>query len=95
MIYIDSGDRDPEQALGIWLKVVLTSDVVEVRWQSGFFTSDGLSLLTPTLHRLGASGHVVRAVIGSNNGETEADDVRELLTALAIPRANAALGVVR
>jgi len=40
MRYLDSGQRDPSQALGTWLQGVMTDEVTEVRWQSGFFAAD-------------------------------------------------------
>lgn len=95
MKYLDSGDRDPFQALGRWFDVVLREgDVVEVRWQAGFFTADGLGFLVPTLHRLRREDGVVVALVGSNNGDTLRSDVERLLPLLGIPRRGASLGIV-
>ena len=95
MKYLDSGARDPSQALGHWLEEVLRDgDVTEVRWQSGFFTADGLGFLAPTLERIRGEGGRVTALVGSNNGDTLRTDVARLLPLLGVPRAGALLGVV-
>jgi hypothetical protein len=92
--YIDSGDRNPSHALGHWLQSVLTADISELRWQSGFFSADGLAPLLPTLAALSARDSTVAIVIGSNDGETLKDHVAALATHVGLPRANARLGVV-
>jgi hypothetical protein len=94
MRYIDSGTRDPSQALGSWLSRVLQADVTELRWQSGFFAGNGLGLLQESLERLGTNDQVVRAVIGSNDQCTSREDVDALLTLMRLPRSRADLGVV-
>jgi hypothetical protein len=58
MLYIDSGSRNPDQTLGAWLEAQLNPAVVEVRWQSGYFTAKALGLLgtyTSTPRREGPS----------------------------------------
>jgi len=92
--YIDSGSRDPAEALGTWLQRELTPDITELRWQSGFFSEDGLSAFVPTIHRLSAGNHPVHALIGSNDGDTLQAHVVRLAELLAIPRDNARFGVV-
>lgn len=94
MRYVDTGSRNPTQALGAWLQAELASDIVELRWQSGFFTAGGLGLLAPTLQRLTANNQTIKAVIGSNNGVTFRDHVIQLLEFLGVPRPQAYLGVV-
>lgn len=95
MRYLDSGARDPSQTLGRWLQEVLSDDtVVDVRWQSGFFTADGLGFLAPTLDRVRAEGGTVAAVVGSNNSDTLRSDIARLARLIGIPRAGARLGIV-
>lgn len=95
MRYLDSGSRDPLQAVGAWLQAELTTDVVELRWQSGYFVSDALGLFVSTLQRLAAGNQRVRVLIGSNESATLWTDVLQLVGLLGIPRSNAELGVVR
>ena len=94
MRYIDSGERDRSQALGRWLEESASDDIAEFRWQTGYFTVDGLPVLLPLLERLLAAQRLVRALVGSNDPPTYAADVKELVRALGIPRVYAALGVV-
>lgn len=95
MRYIDSGSRDPAQAVGAWLQVELTTGVAELRWQSGYFVSGALSLFAPTLRRLSAGNQTVRILIGSNESSTLWTDVVQLVGLVGIPRSNAELGIVR
>jgi hypothetical protein len=74
---------------------MLTEEVREVRWQSGYFSASALGIFAPTLLRLARVNGTVRALIGSNNGGTLRDDVRQLVTLLGLPRAGARLGIVR
>jgi len=95
MRYLDSGIRDPSQALGHWLEGVLRDgDVVEIRWQAGFYSADGLGFLAPTLERIRDEGGRVTALVGSNDGATLRADVERLLPLLGVPREGALLGVV-
>ena len=94
MRYLDTGSREPSHALGAWLRDVLSPDVVELRWQTGFFSSDALGIVNETLVRLASRNDVVKFLIGSNDGSTSRDDVMELASALGLPRLNAHLGVV-
>ena len=64
MRYLDSGNRDPSQALGTWLSQTLQNDVTEIRWQSGFFGATGLGFLQEPLRRFARENQVVRAVVG-------------------------------
>jgi hypothetical protein len=95
MRYIDSGSRDAAQVVGAWLLQELTPDVVELRWQSGYFTSDALGLFVPTLQRLAAGRKLVRVLIGANESSTLWTDVLQLVGLVGIPRTNAELGVVQ
>jgi hypothetical protein len=92
--YIDSGSRNPADALGTWLQNELTPDVRELRWQSGFFSEDGLPPFVPTLQRLAAANLPVHALIGSNEGDTLQAHVARLVGFLGLPRTAAQLGVV-
>jgi NgoFVII restriction endonuclease len=94
MRYLDTGSRDATQAVGAWLQNELTPDVIEVRWQSGFFAADGLGVFAPTLRRLASDDRTVKALIGSNDGETPRDHVLQLMKLLGVPRSRAELGVV-
>jgi hypothetical protein len=94
MRYIDSGHRDPAQVLGTWFESVMLPDIAELRWQTGYFTSDSLGFLVETLVRFRTEGKRARVVVGSNDPGTLGDDVRVLAELLGLPRANAELGVV-
>lgn len=92
--YIDSGTRHPNQALGTWLQSELTNDVTELRWQTGFFSADGLAPFIGTMERLSSANQLVRVLIGSNNGDTLEADVSYLFGLMHLPRSNGKLGVV-
>ena len=95
MRYIDNGNGDPrDEALFHWLQTVLTQDVVGIRWQSGFFEASVLGVFAPTLRRLANEDLDVMVLIGSNDGETQASSVHQLVDILGLPRPNALLGVV-
>lgn len=95
MRYIDSGTRDPTQALGSWFEAILRDgEISELRWQAGYYTADGLGFLAPTLARIRDQGGRVTALIGSNNGDTLRFDVERLALLLGVPRREAKLGVV-
>lgn len=94
MRYIDSGARDPNHALGHWLNEELGENIVGLRIQSGFYSREALAPFRQSFADLSANGHAVRIVLGSNDGETLASHLEELVTALQLPRPNASLGVV-
>lgn len=94
MRYIDSGSRDPRDALATWLNAELTQAVTELRWQSGYFSADGLAPFIPTITRLSTTDQPIHAVIGSNDSETLQAHVADLATLLRLPRPQARLGVV-
>ena len=94
MRYLDSGQRDPAQALGTWLQNVMLQDVEEVRWQSGFFAADALGIVQPSLESMARNDRTVRALIGSNDQSTVRRDVERLVALLGMPRRRAQLGVV-
>ena len=95
MRYIDSGSRDPNQTLGAWLQAMLTSSVVGLRMQSGFFSAEALGFLAPTLVRLAASNQLVNVLIGSNESATLRSDVFQLGHLIGLPRSNVRFGVVQ
>ena len=94
--YIDTGTRDPAQALGTWLDrfVLAGASIAELRWQAGYFTADVLPYFAPALGRLGRSGGTVRVLVGSNDGSTRRADMAALLAAAGTPRAGLGVGVV-
>lgn len=94
MRYIDSGARDPDQAVATWLEMALQPDLAELRIQSGFFSRDALQPLLEPLAALAEVDAPVRVAIGSNDGGTIASHLEELVAALQLPRANGRLGVV-
>lgn len=94
MRYIDSGARDPAQALGTWLNAQLGAAVVEVRIQSGFYSSDALAPFRPVFATLAAGDRVVSVVVGSNDGGTLRSHLDDLVAAVGVPRSNGRLGVV-
>lgn len=94
MRYIDSGTRDPADALGAWLLKETANGVAELRWQSGFFSIEGLAPLVPALQHSTKNALLVRAVIGSNDGDTLIGDLDRLVTLMGLPRPTATLGVV-
>lgn len=95
MRYIDNGHGDPrDDALFSWLRNVLTADVVGIRWQSGFFEAGVLGVFSPTFERLAHAELDAVVLVGSNDCETQASAVHQLVDALGLPRPNALLGVV-
>jgi hypothetical protein len=95
MRYLDTGSRDPADALATWLQAVLTPQVSEVRWQSGFFNEQPLGLFASTFQRLEAARGLVHVLIGSNPPGTQRGAVAALVQVLGLPRPNARLGVVQ
>lgn len=94
--YIDTGSRDPKQALGTWLGDVLIGAraVVEVRIQSGFFGSGTLGYFEDVFDQLASSNAPTRMLIGSNDGETPRAALEDLLAVLGRRRSNLKLAVV-
>jgi hypothetical protein len=92
--YIDSGDRTPGSAVAHWLQTELTTRVNELRWQSGFFSVDGLHPFLSTLQRMRSANLPVYGLIGSNEGETLEGHVTQLVSFLGIPRSGARLGII-
>lgn len=95
MRYLDTGSRDPSQALGAWL-AELTDDesVTAVRWQSGFFGAESLGYFIEVFDRLAMTDGTLSVLVGSNDGTTKRHDVELLLEVTGPPRAGRRLGVV-
>lgn len=94
MKYIDTGGRDPEQALGTWLKSVLDGTVVALRWQTGYFGANALGLFASTFADLQKRDLPLNVLVGSNDGITARTDVEGLLTLSGPSRKNRRIGVV-
>lgn len=94
MKYIDTGSRDPQQALGAWLKSVLDGTVVALRCQAGFFGANALGLFASTFADLQKSDLPLNVLVGSNDGTTPRADVEDLLTLSGPSRKNRRIGVV-
>lgn len=96
MRYIDTGSRDPKQALGSWLGDVLLgpTSVAALRVQTGFFGSDALGYFESSLQALSQSDGHTRMLVGSNDGLTPRAAVADLLKIAGQPRAGLAIGVV-
>lgn len=95
MRYVDNGGVGPRELdLLPVLQSLLTTDVVGLRWQSGFFDEAVLGLFAPVLQRLAHEDREVGVLVGSNGGETEPSTVHALVDTLALPRPSARLGVV-
>lgn len=95
MRYVDNGIVGPrDMDLLPVLQELLTTDVVGVRWQSGFFDEAVLGLFAPALQRLAHEDREVAVLVGSNLTETRSSAVHALVDSLALPRRNARLGIV-
>lgn len=94
MKYIDTGSRDPEQALGTWLKSVLDGTVVALRCQTGFFGANALGLFASTFADLQKRDLPLNVLVGSNDGTTTRADVEGLLSLSGPSRKNRRIGVV-
>jgi hypothetical protein len=92
--YIDSGARAADQALGAWLEEQLQPDVTQLRWQTGFFSAEGLAVFANTLSQLKLADSLTHLVIGSNDGCTLKSHVLQLMDMVGIPRSSAKLGAV-
>lgn len=93
--YVDTGSRDPKQALGTWLEDTLSGGAVTaLRVQSGFFSGNALGFLESTISQLSAANGVTRLLVGSNNGELDRSSAETLLAVAGAPRSNLSLGIV-
>ncbi|MTH66295.1 phospholipase D family protein [Paracoccus shanxieyensis] len=94
MRYIDSASRNTSDVLGDWLASFNPQAVDALRWQTGYFSADGLAPLVPVLNELKAQDRLTNCVIGSNGGETGEPDIEALVNLVGNPRTNAKIGVV-
>ena len=97
MRYIDTGSRDPDQALGTWLGEVIFGSPIAVtalRIQTGFFGSGVLGYFEDILDDLAANDLPTRFLIGSNEGQTPRGAIEDLITVAGAPRPNLQIGVV-
>ncbi|WP_279102657.1 phospholipase D-like domain-containing protein [Gordonia bronchialis] len=96
MRYIDSGSRDPQDALGAWLESELMAGVAPkaLRVQTGFFGAAVLGYFEGALKSLAQRDGHTRFLIGSNDGQTSRDSMADLLAVTGVPRAGMKLGVV-
>lgn len=94
MRYLDTGSRDPAQTLAKWLEEAVREEVAELRFQTGFFSLEGIGPLISTLNRCNENDLTTNILIGSNNADTLKDDVAGLVNILGIPRNGAQLGIV-
>lgn len=94
MRYIDSATRNTTDVLGQWLSSFAPKSVEALRWQTGYFSADGLAPLVPVMDALKTQDFLMSCVIGSNGGETGEPDIEALLQLVGSPRANARIGIV-
>ena len=87
MRYIDTGRREPSDALGSLLAECSAeaSSLVALRVQSGFFGGSALPFLASIVTAIATRGGLLRVLVGSNDGGTSRSDIEALLS-LADPR---------
>ena len=93
MRYIDTGTRDPRQAIGTWMTEFDASSVEELRFQTGFFGITGIAPISHILERLRLDDKQTVLLIGSNELGTGGGDIHELVATLGLPRSNAKLAI--
>lgn len=95
MRYMDTGSRNPNDAVGGWLEAVVGGgDISELRVQVGYVGPQPLGYLEPVLQDLAANNGKTTILIGSNNGETSREMVDGLIRLAGPPRLGLRLGVV-
>ncbi|WP_182112335.1 MULTISPECIES: phospholipase D family protein [unclassified Actinotalea] len=95
MRYIDTGSRDPREAVGNWLEAITASgDISELRVQSGYVGPQPLGYLEQVLGALSTLDGKTSILVGSNGGETDHETVEDLLLLAGPPRPHLQLGVV-
>lgn len=96
MRYIDSGSRNPQDALGTWLgsELIGVAPLTALRVQTGFFGSKALGYFEDALAALGQTDGHTRFLIGSNDGQTRRGAVADLLAVAGQPRDGLRVGVV-
>ncbi|MBM9467467.1 phospholipase D family protein [Nakamurella leprariae] len=96
MRYIDSGSRNPQDALGTWLgsELIGVAPLTALRVQTGFFGSQMLGYFEDALTALRRTDGHTRLLIGSNDGQTRRSAVADLLAVVGHPRDGLRVGVV-
>ena len=94
MEYIDSGTRDATHALGTWMSSLSPCDIVHFRFQSGYFSAEGLGPLMALMHEMAERDLQISCVLGSNGGATGHRDVDLLWDSIRCPRLNARVAIV-
>lgn len=82
MRYHDTGNRSPDQTLGKWLLDGLQG-ATYFGCQTGYFSADGIAVISSELKDILAAGGTVELVIGSNEGGVLSSDLRAALQILA------------
>lgn len=95
MRYIDTGSRREADTLGAWLQQEMTEEVNAIRLQSGYFNAGVLPYFDTILRHLAMVDGEVKALIGSNDGETVLGHIQGLIELIGLPRMNASLGILR
>lgn len=98
MRYMDSGWRDPQEALGTLLEEELISAPTPpkaLRVQTGFFGAASLNYFSEAFSALREGDGHTRFIVGSNDGGTTLNDLKSLLAEVGPPRAGLRVGVVR
>ena len=92
--YLDTGSDQSDECLGEWLNTNLVSGVQRFRGQFGYFEINALLPYAQTLADIVQQGEMVRFVLGTNDGDLSAADVRYVLR-LIENTANGSLVVIR
>ncbi len=94
MKYLDSGTRLKEQALGYWIDQEQPASMAQLRFQTGYFSINGLSAFKGIIQALVNGDQPISTVIGSNEKDTTKSDVEHLISLIGCPRKRAQAAVV-
>lgn len=94
MKLLDSGSRDPEDALASWFIAAAKDGIAGLYIQTGYFSIGSLDLLVSTCSAEALLSCEVQILIGSNDPRTYGADVLQLSQLLGIPRDKAKLAVI-
>lgn len=92
--YLDSSVRNDEQALGHWIESESASSVSQLRFQTGYFSINGLAAFGGIITALVSADRPVSAVVGSNDRDTTKSDIEGLIDLVGCPRSNAQVCIV-
>ena len=95
MRYIDTASRKANDALGFWLHRLIGQSITDFRIQSGYFAAQGITPLACLFQYLAARDMPTTCVVGSNDGETIAEDIQTLIEFVGCPRKNARIAIIR